>query len=616
MINNDHFRVTQRWLDDHLRPGTLPVVPAPDPGWQELHQREDVRGLTQHPEGGWPHAPASLWLRTIRDGDRVAYEDVVFRRQSLLTRAVIRAAVNPGDDALDQVVDAVLGLCEQSSWSWPAHDDARARGRHLPDADEPYLDLGAGEVAAQLAWTDHLLGPLLEERAPGVRRRVRIEVDTRVLRPFMERHDWQWLGHESQINNWLPWIAGNVVTAALVLEEGERRSAVLVRAVAELGRFVDSLPEDGAIDEGFSYWWNGAGRLLEACEVLWHATGGAFDAWLTIPKLVETMRFPARMHLGRGWFVNVADGSARPVNDLAWPTLSRLARLFRLDDVVAFAETQRGTQLLSSTAHLGRTVMEIFQGPAEAPATLPHSDTDVWLPSVQLGVARQHQDGSGLTLVAKGGHNDESHNHNDIGSFIVALHGVPVVVDAGRPTYTLQTFSDRRYDIWTMQSAWHNVPAPGGAEQAPGRQYAARDVNWDVGEVATRFEAELADAYPDALLESWRRTVSLDRSDGVVELLDTWRFTQAADQSSHLVLMLAGTPHPRSGIEIEVEPVEGAGRLLINTGGPYRIQTRELDDPMLTSVWGTRLYRVEIDLGDHADGAARVLFAAVEPEAR
>ena len=83
---------------------------------------------------------------------------------------------------------------------------------------------------------------------------------------------------------------------------------------------------------------------------------------------------------------------------------------------------------------------------------------------------------AGLTLAVKGGHNGEHHNHNDVGSFVVASDGVPVIVDAGRPTYTAQTFGPDRYAIWTMQSGWHNVPVIGGREQLPGAAHAARDV--------------------------------------------------------------------------------------------------------------------------------------------
>lgn len=46
----------------------------------------------------------------------------------------------------------------------------------------------------------------------------------------------------------------------------------------------------------------------------------------------------------------------------------------------------------------------------------------------------------GVVFLAKGGHNDEEHNHNDVGSFSIALDGDPLVVDAGVNTHTAQTF--------------------------------------------------------------------------------------------------------------------------------------------------------------------------------
>ncbi|MBW4094682.1 MAG: hypothetical protein HIU81_04455, partial [Acidobacteria bacterium] len=84
--------------------------------------------------------------------------------------------------------------------------------------------------------------------------------------------------------------------------------------------------------------------------------------------------------------------------------------------------------------------------------------TSVWLPSVQISVSRPASGTNlGLTLVVKGGHNGEHHNHLDVGSFIVASNGIPCVVDAGQPTYTAQTFGPRRYEIRPMQSRWHNT---------------------------------------------------------------------------------------------------------------------------------------------------------------
>ncbi len=214
---------------------------------------------------------------TSADGDRDGYEEMVFARHHRLTRAAVMAATTLAPDWIDEVADGVTLLCEQSSWCWPAHDDTRARhGAVVPTVTDPFLDLGAGEVAAQLAWIDRLLAEPLDRQVPGIRARVAYEVDRRVLTPFAARRDWHWLGLDGDVHNWSAWIHGNVLVAALRLKPDPARRAHLVDLVIEgLDRYVASLPPDGAIDEGYSYWWNGACRALEALDLLRHATRGA-----------------------------------------------------------------------------------------------------------------------------------------------------------------------------------------------------------------------------------------------------------------------------------------------------------------------------------------------------
>lgn len=85
----------------------------------------------------------------------------------------------------------------------------------------------------------------------------------------------------------------------------------------------------------------------------------------------------------------------------------------------------------------------------------------------------------GLYLAAKGGHNAESHNHNDVGNFIVYADGYPAISDVGVETYTAKTFSAQRYDIWTMQSAFHNLPIINGFMQKNGGNFKAAAVNYE-----------------------------------------------------------------------------------------------------------------------------------------
>ena len=542
----------------------------------------------------WPQPLASQAARVHRDGDRDAWESTAFARQHRLSRAAIAAAVTLDDTWIDEVVDGVQLLCEQSSWCWPAHDDTRERhGSVLATATDPFLDLGAGEVVAQLAWTDHLLGAQLDARAPGIRARIRHEAQARVFTPFLSRRDWHWLGLDGDVHNWNPWIHGNVLVAALQLHEDPAPMVSLV--IEGLDRYITSLPADGAVDEGYSYWWAGACRALEALDLLEAATG--LDG-LTTPAVRATVGFPHRCHLGGDWYVNLADGQARPQAPQPWHALHRAA--LRVGDVeaAAFAEAHRDVAPTEALG-LGRLIGELTDPQwLAASASPPPLPRDVWLPSIEVLLARPWQGSAdGLTLVAKGGHNDEHHNHNDVGSVIVASDGVPVLVDAGRPTYTKATFGPDRYDIWTMQGAWHNVPSFGGVEQTAGRARSASRVHAELSDAVASLSLDGGDAYDLPGLR-WRRTASLDRESGVVRIEDAWSLPDGADETATIRFLAAGTV-ALVDAGARIVPRGGAAPVTMRwpQGISARLTVRELDDPLLRDVWGERLTRIELDAG-------------------
>ena len=73
--------------------------------------------------------------------------------------------------------------------------------------------------------------------------------------------------------------------------------------------------------------------------------------------------------------------------------------------------------------------------------------------------------GSPLAVSFKGGHNRESHNHNDIGTYIIAVDGVPLVLDPGGEIYTGRTFGPGRYESKLLNSYGHSVPRIDGRLQ-------------------------------------------------------------------------------------------------------------------------------------------------------
>ena len=126
---------------------------------------------------------------------------------------------------------------------------------------------------------------------------------------------------------------------------------------------------------------------------------------------------------------------------------------------------------------------------------------DVWLNDLQIMTARRGH----LYVAMKGGNNGESHNHNDVGSFIIYANNEPLFIDPAVGEYTAKTFSKDRYEIWTMQSGYHNLPQINGTDQKDGKDFSAKVVNHKDGQLTL----DIAGAYPaDAAVKSWKRTVA------------------------------------------------------------------------------------------------------------
>ncbi|WP_022882799.1 heparinase II/III domain-containing protein [Gryllotalpicola ginsengisoli] len=551
----------------------------------------------------WPQPLLSHFARFWRDGDRNAYEDRVRHRQQRLARATIMAAVRDDIGWLDEVADGVALVCEQAGWSWAAHDDTyRVHGHVVPTDATPYLDLGAGELAAELAWIDHVLGARLEARAPGLREVLRENVHRRVIVPFLTRRDWHWLGLDGDVHNWNPWIHGNVLAAALLLLEGEEQAEVVARCLDGIDRYVATLPDDGATDEGFAYWWNGACRALEALDLIRRATGGELDAG-GVPSLCATVGFPHRMHLGGDRYLNVADGPGRASGHEPWHVPFAWAARVGDDDARRHAAAQRDPSRPVADAQGGLARMLHALADPDWVAARPAAPPLVarsWLPSIQVFLARERAGRTaGLALAVKGGHNGEHHNHLDLGSYVVVLDGEPLVVDAGKVRYTAQTFSERRYEIRAMQSQWHSTPAPFGLGQGVGARFRAEVV--ELGDAAIALE--LARAYPLEDGDSWVRSARLDRAGGGVEVADEWRL----DDSRRAGAPVAVHQLLRDGAELQQSgaaglaavrvPRPGGGAIVLEWDAPeasVRLERWELDDPELQAAWGAELVRASV----------------------
>jgi len=409
------------------------------------------------------------------------------------------------------------------------------------------------------------------------------------------RRDFGWMGltNDSAVNNWNPWIHSNLLTCALLLDRDDARRAQTVHKIlTSLDRFLDSYHEDGGCDEGPGYWNRAGASLFECLDLLRSASQDRIN-YFDLPLVRAIGSYICKVHIAGDWYVNFADAPARVKPDGS--LLYRFGKATGDAGLQAFGAYQYQHQG-PGTESLGRALPALFLGAEirKAPASDPLV-REAWLPGIQVAAARQRAGTSdGFYFATLGGHNAESHNHNDVGNYVVYLNGEPVLVDVGVETYTAKTFSSKRYEIWTMQSAFHNLPTINGTMQAGGRQYEARDAAFQADDAFAEFQSEIAAAYPkDAGVEKWLRSVRLNRSAGNVAITDRYTLRAAAGKVE-MSLMTPCTVRSDEAHAVILTGDKVSVRIAWNEGATFRTEEIPIADSRLRSSWGPRLSRIVV----------------------
>ena len=523
----------------HAAAARPPFPPVDDrAAWNAVRQQMgDVQldELVQHAEDAAQQPlealPATLYLEFVRDGEREGYEQPVRQRRERMWSLTLAECLLGDGRFLDPLLDLVWAICEESSWSWPAHQ------RDLTDMDHPIIDLAAAMTALELSELDTLLGSRLH---PALRRRIRAEVDRRCLTPYLTRHDHWWLHASStrQLNNWTAVCNGGVVGAAIYLEPDPARLAeIIARAMSSLDEYLDTFDLDGGSAEGPGYWSYGFGYYSLLGHLIEQRTGGGVCP-LDGERIHQIAQFPLRTLLSPGTFVNFSDCDRHVV--LTRPHLAFLGERLGLPGLSQLAVEQSGSARERS---LTWGLRGLFWQPPDHLAGRWIPARHDWLSGQQWMIARRDPDDpNALVLAAKGGHNAEPHNQNDIGSFIVHVHGESIVADPGRGRYTRFYFGPERYEHFVNSSLGHSVPLPNGHAQRAGHEYAARLLDHHADSHEDRLSLELFGAYPaEAGLESLQRTVSLQREGvGRVEVVDRARFGSEPGTLESVLITFAG----------------------------------------------------------------------------
>jgi hypothetical protein len=521
------------------------VLAHPDTRRMAEEMREEADRFLLRPI---PHLPWSLFRRFEKDGSRKPYETPYFEKRQRLTALAVTHLLHPDVAACrESLWDILWSVCSEYTWCLPAHlpreDPAVPEDpSHRLTDPATHVDLFAAETAFALA---EILALTRDHMPKLIESRIRAEVRRRVLEPFLVGGPFGW---EQARHNWSAVCAGSVGAAALyLLDDQAELEAVLAKALASLECFLDGYGADGACTEGYGYWAYGFGFFVYFADLLEKWTEGAVNLFAR-EKAAAIARFAQHCFMDGRKVVNFSDAQPEAVVDLG---------LFhylhgRYPEIAVPAKELRGP---FRPDHCGRWAPAIRSLAWYRPELegAPWGEMSVWFPDAQWLLSRRRDGAHTFFFAAKGGHNDEPHNHNDVGHFILHGDGGTYLADMGCGLYTRDYFGPRRYEILCNSSLGHSVPVIAGQGQRAGSAYRAKVLRVETGRAEDVLVLDIAGAYAVPSLQSWVRTF-------------VWR----KSPSPHLVLEdeFAFAEAPGELIERFITPFlpvpAGSGRVILN----------------------------------------------------
>ena len=541
---------------------------ADDSFWRDSIPQEMRQSYVEYGEQylskPWTVFPWTVFAENKKTGNRVNYEALCFEKRRQLAALVMAEIMEGKGRFMGDIIDGMGSFCEETWWGIPAH---YPKAVPLPELQE--VDLFNAETASLIVWTRYMLEKQFDAFSPDLCQRIDREIERRILQPAVENDYW-W---KTAGMNWNPWICSNWLACILICENDEARKAEAIAQIRKATQaFIDAYPEDGGCDEGPGYWDRAAASMFEVMRLL--------DFGSVEPKIQKMAAYAYKTYIGNDYCVCFADAhenkAVQQVN-IVYP-FGLWLNDKTMREFGAYLGRQKGVLTNPAALYdksgnfptLGRELFflcHINDFIAENPQEPLLKD--VWLPDLQIMTARR----GNLYVAMKGGTNGESHNHNDVGSFIVYAP-TPLFIDPAVGEYTAKTFSKDRYDVWTMQSGYHNLPQINGIDQKDGKDYAAKVVRHKEGQLTL----ELAGAYPkDAAVKSWQRTVTAMKSGlSVTEDYELRDFIAP----TRLVFM-ALTPDALQHIHYDADQLSAT----------FEDISDKLD-PLLQHMWGPKMYRI------------------------
>ncbi|WNS44138.1 heparinase II/III family protein [Paenibacillus sp. MMS20-IR301] len=459
-----------------------------------------------------PELSYTLFSVFAETGSRLEYERVYFERRRRLNTYVLLALLAPEQAGIPEpLADILWAVCGEYTWCLPAHVPAQHDAADI----NRYIDLFSSETGFTLTEISLLLG---ERLPPLLRSRIRHEVELRIFRPFLEEGPYEW---ETARHNWAAVCAGSIGAAALLaVDDPDRLAGILLKTERAMGYYLEGFGDDGACLEGLGYWNYGFGYFTYYSDLLRSRSGGRLD-WFRLEKVARIACFQQHCFIDGSLVANFSDSlpEVRVHTGLSHYLAGLLPEVERPPSALRAPYTE---DHCSRWAPAVRNLLWSAGAPRADEAWRPASS---YLPDAAWLVSRHVSEAGTFGFAAKGGHNAEPHNHNDLGQFILSGGGEVYAADLGSGEYTADYFGAGRYSYDCNGSQGHSVPVIDGRYQQAGLQFSATVLHAAASAEKDELTLELARAYGLAGLKALVRSLVWHKAGQPrLELTDSYRY--------------------------------------------------------------------------------------------
>ncbi len=398
-----------------------------------------------------PELTHELFSIFDRTGSRLEYERAYFERRRRLNTFALLTLLQPEEELYRrQLHETIKFVLDEPTWCLPAH----VKGADIRTT----IDLFSAETGFTLSEMACVLGDRLP---PVLAEEIDIAISERLIKPFLEHGPHHW---ETARHNWSAVCAGAIANAAMLrIRETDLLKSILLKALSCLDYYLEGFGNDGACQEGLGYWNYGFGFYVYFADLLKQLTKGRMDLFLQ-PKVRSIALFQQSAYLYEDKVACFSDSQPRVPYSIG--LTHYLAGIYPEIEVPALEYAAGYTDdHCSRWAPAFRNVVWMnpeLTGEEWGSATRYLPDAE-WLLSRHVTA-----EGRRFGFAAKVGNNDEPHNHNDIGQFILIADGITVAADLGCGEYTAAYFGEGRYEYDCNGSQGHSVPIVAGSGQTAG----------------------------------------------------------------------------------------------------------------------------------------------------